>query len=221
MLHVSSHLYRSEGYAVLHHLVTESQLIVAALSFKSLSNRMLTLQLSFHTAGMKKAALEQCQIPSAAPSKRKCMSWIIWALLWEIPFLFRSLGFLLGYPRNLNSDDQFNNRNANSCWRLRFKNIDPEICCLQKSGLSCLQCLKWWVGQSLGVFPSSIMDLRNVSRFEVNYTFHMQFLFRQIAIFSNLQREKLFFPLCCNMAKNSQCSIEFLWFYCFFHHKEF
>lgn len=90
MLHVSSHLYRSEGYAVLHHLVTESQLIVAALSFKSLSNRVLALQLSFHTADMKKAALEQCQSPSAAPS----MFWIIWALLLEIPFLFRPLGFL-------------------------------------------------------------------------------------------------------------------------------
>lgn len=71
MLHVSSHLYRSEGYAVLHHLVTESQLIV--LSFKSLSNRVLALQLSFYTADMKKAALEQCQSPSAAPS----MFWII------------------------------------------------------------------------------------------------------------------------------------------------
>lgn len=44
----------------LHYLVTESQLIGTELSFKSLSNRVLTLQLSFHTAGMKKAALEQC-----------------------------------------------------------------------------------------------------------------------------------------------------------------
>lgn len=77
MLHVSSHTYRSEGYAVLNHLGTESQLIVTALSFKSLSNRVLTLQLSFHTAGMIKAALEQCYIPSAAPSKWKCLSWII------------------------------------------------------------------------------------------------------------------------------------------------
>lgn len=157
-----------------------------------------------------------------APSKWKCISQIIWALFWEIPFLFRPLGFLYCYLRNLNSDDQFSNTNANSCWRLRSRNIDPEICCLQNSD-SCLQYLKWWVGsgdlncQSLGVFPSSIMDLRNVSRTEVNYAFNRQFLFRQIAIFSNLQREKLFFPLCCNMAKNSQCSVKFLWFYCCLH----
>lgn len=60
MLHVSSHMYRNKGYAVLLHLVTEPQVIVTVLSFQSLSSHVLTLQVSFHTAGMKKAALEQC-----------------------------------------------------------------------------------------------------------------------------------------------------------------
>lgn len=59
MLHVSSHMYRNEGYAILLHLVAEPQVIVTALSFQSLSSHVLTLQLSFHTAAMKKAALEQ------------------------------------------------------------------------------------------------------------------------------------------------------------------
>lgn len=34
MLHIPSHVYRSEGYAVLHHLVTESQLLLLHFSLR-------------------------------------------------------------------------------------------------------------------------------------------------------------------------------------------
>lgn len=84
----------------------------------------------------------------------------------------------------------------------------PKIFCLHKSDLPSFQCLERQVGsgdfncQSLGVLPGSAVEVRNAFGTETSYAFNTQFLFRQIAVFSNLWRERRFGQLRCNTAKN-------------------